>query len=638
MKKRVFLLFNSRLRPRVRREGFPIQGGSDAGAKRFLLALALSVLSLSFSVAQCPANEADLANGGTFSSAGTCNVNVGGAIIITGDVIWNGPGTLAINGDAGDIDIANGGSLTINGGTARTTNNGDGDLDVLNGGSLVVANGATFTAYEEIQVQNGGSITISGTVNSQESNIDIDNGGIVTVNPTGSLRAGSNGDTNADILVQGTLINNGLIDADDDITLSGTATFTNNGTAHADSDIELNGTVTNSGDIDAGNNIEIDGVVTNSGGIDAGNDIDIDGTMISSGTIDGDNIDIDGSLTNSGSIDSDEQITVTGTLISSGDITTDSDFVVDGGDVTIQNGGTLYSDEDLKVYDDDDDDGGSLTIDQGGSVTVDNDIINNTDADGGGDRSQGSFIINGTLTGNDDFTIQNTNPNSSVTGTGTINIAGTYNDAECPTVGDFCICEGTAVGPCNSSVLPVELISFSAKLNNNAVELRWSTAVEINNDFFTIQKTTDFETFHEVGLVKGQGDSKEVHSYSFVDESPFLGKSYYRIKQTDFDGQFSPSDPIMINYEGPASPVLSAYPNPFNGSQLHIKLSGLKDHPAVPVCIYNQQGQKVYESVLTEDGPGFIQKELQFSTPLQQGIYIIKAGKTLQLTHKIVVN
>jgi hypothetical protein len=73
-------------------------------------------------------------------------------------------------------------------------------------------------------------------------------------------------------------------------------------------------------------------------------------------------------------------------------------------------------------------------------------------------------VINGTLTAGDNFTIQDTAPNSSATGTGTINIGGTFYDAECPLIGDFCLCLGTAVGPCDASgPLPVELIAFSAQ-------------------------------------------------------------------------------------------------------------------------------------------------------------------------------
>ena len=189
-----------------------------------------------------------------------------------------------------------------------------------------------------------------------------------------------------------------------------------------------------------------------------------------------------------------------------------------------------------------------------------------------------------------------------------------------------------------SSPLPIVLSYFKANLVNDYVIAEWKTVQEINNDFFTIEKTSDFETFHEVGSIEGQGNSHESRIYSFVDDSPFIGKSYYRLKQTDFDGKFTFSDPVMINYDGPSALILKAYPNPFDGHQLKIELNGLKDNPDVPIVIYNLQGQKVYEAILRETGPGVIDEELYFNTSLPKGLYIVKAGKTLQLTHKVAVH
>ena len=201
-------------------------------------------------------------------------------------------------------------------------------------------------------------------------------------------------------------------------------------------------------------------------------------------------------------------------------------------------------------------------------------------------------------------------------------------------VGDFRI---TTINSTNTP-LPIVLRYFKAKVDGNEVMTEWATAQEINNHFFTLQKTTDFEKYYDIVVVEGKGNSNEHHSYSFVDKSPFLGKSYYRLKQTDFDGKVTYSDPVMVRYDGPESIQLMAYPNPSNGSQITVELKGIKDTPSVPVHIYNQQGQKISDMILTEDGPGVIHEEIIFSTPLPQGLYILKAGKTLQLTRKIVVN
>ncbi|MDQ2657002.1 MAG: autotransporter adhesin family protein, partial [Bacteroidota bacterium] len=90
-----------------------------------------------------------------------------------------------------------------------------------------------------------------------------------------------------------------------------------------------------------------------------------------------------------------------------------------------------------------------------------------------------------------------------------------------------------------NSPLPITLAYFRAMLRNGQVISSWKTLQEKNNDFFTVQKTTDFETFYEVVKIDGQGNSAEEMTYEFVDPSPLPGRSYYRLKQTDYDGKFT---------------------------------------------------------------------------------------------------
>jgi hypothetical protein len=185
-----------------------------------------------------------------------------------------------------------------------------------------------------------------------------------------------------------------------------------------------------------------------------------------------------------------------------------------------------------------------------------------------------------------------------------------------------------------TSPLPVSLLSFEAELVNDQVLLKWITTQEINNDFFTIEKSADLESFETVGNVRGQGNSKVRNAYSLTDPNPYSGRSYYRLKQTDYDGKFTYSKPQVILYEGVTSPTLEVFPNPSEGRELTISIKGLKDISTIPIEIYNLQGQKLYQIFLNEDG----QKFLNLNTILSPGTYILKAGPTLQLTCKIVVN
>ena len=97
------------------------------------------------------------------------------------------------------------------------------------------------------------------------------------------------------------------------------------------------------------------------------------------------------------------------------------------------------------------------------------------------------------------------------------------------------------------SPLPVKLISFNANLLKNSVWLDWKTETEINNNYFTIERSSNIEYWESIKEVKGAGNSNSTLSYSIVDQKPLLGISYYRLKQTDFNGEFSYSNFAIIN-------------------------------------------------------------------------------------------
>ncbi len=185
--------------------------------------------------------------------------------------------------------------------------------------------------------------------------------------------------------------------------------------------------------------------------------------------------------------------------------------------------------------------------------------------------------------------------------------------------------------------MPIELLSFTAELKNSIVELKWSTASETDNDYFTIERAIDLEHFEAIIEEDGAGTTKELRKYKVIDASPLYGRSYYRLKQTDFDGKFSYSPLQVIDYEGPKYVTLTAYPNPLRESDLTIRIEGLKEATVVPVQILNMQGQTVYENLIDVKTPGIITAEIPASYFMNSGLYIIKAGETLYMTKKIVI-
>ena len=113
----------------------------------------------------------------------------------------------------------------------------------------------------------------------------------------------------------------------------------------------------------------------------------------------------------------------------------------------------------------------------------------------------------------------------------------------------------------NSVILPVELIEFSAHCEGNDVQIDWTTASEINNDYFTVERSIDGIDFKDIARINGAGNSIHTINYYYVDVNHVNGTSYYRLKQTDYDGISSYYDIVAVNCESRMSDF-SIKPNP----------------------------------------------------------------------------
>ena len=147
------------------------------------------------------------------------------------------------------------------------------------------------------------------------------------------------------------------------------------------------------------------------------------------------------------------------------------------------------------------------------------------------------------------------------------------------------------------NVVPVELTTFTATSQKDFVELNWTTATEINNQGFEVQRNTTNSEFVTVGFVEGNGTTTEEHHYSFKDKD-VSGFIRYRLKQVDFDGSYEYSDIVEVEVLGNLSYELAQnYPNPFNPIT-NISYT-LPAESQVKLSIYNTLGELV-ETIVNE--------------------------------------
>ena len=118
------------------------------------------------------------------------------------------------------------------------------------------------------------------------------------------------------------------------------------------------------------------------------------------------------------------------------------------------------------------------------------------------------------------------------------------------------------IGADEISPTPVTLLSVYGKNAGNTNIIHWSTASETNNEIFTIQKSKDIKEWQNIGQVTGARNSNSLLNYTFADHEPYPVNTYYRIKQTDYDGIRTFSKVISISGENTANTLLEIFPNP----------------------------------------------------------------------------
>jgi hypothetical protein len=145
--------------------------------------------------------------------------------------------------------------------------------------------------------------------------------------------------------------------------------------------------------------------------------------------------------------------------------------------------------------------------------------------------------------------------------------------------------------------LPVTLVNFNAETSKSAVQLTWTTATQIENDYFSIERSADGSNWSVINTVKGAGTSSALLNYSYTDANPVAGTSYYRLKQTDLDGKFTYSENKAVKFTGTTS--ISIFPVPNTGNTINFK--GIAEPKNELIVVRDAAGVAVYSTTLSSN-------------------------------------
>ncbi len=189
----------------------------------------------------------------------------------------------------------------------------------------------------------------------------------------------------------------------------------------------------------------------------------------------------------------------------------------------------------------------------------------------------------------------------------------------------------------DTAYVPVELIFFKSKIENNNIILTWQTASELNNKGFYIEKSSDKKTWFNIGYVVGKGTTTEFNSYSYADEKTESGIQYYKLKQVDYNGNYEYSNILKVSLTTSIrGELLQNYPNPFNSSTI-INYS-IPNKSLVTLRIFNSLGQNIKTLINETKEEG--EYKIKFDArDLPSGVYFyrINAGEFSQIKKMIII-
>jgi hypothetical protein len=171
-----------------------------------------------------------------------------------------------------------------------------------------------------------------------------------------------------------------------------------------------------------------------------------------------------------------------------------------------------------------------------------------------------------------------------------------------------------------SKPLPIELIEFSASCSNGKIEVKWTTASEVNNDYFTLERSMDARTWKALVNIPGAGNSNSIQYYQYTDAPSLADTTYYRLVQTDYNGQSETFDPVSATCGNIVEPQIEYFPNPFR-TEVFIRTENLHFNKA-KVLVWDMFGNMVInKTFLFDEIIDVIKLDLSY---LSDGIYTVR--------------
>lgn len=193
-----------------------------------------------------------------------------------------------------------------------------------------------------------------------------------------------------------------------------------------------------------------------------------------------------------------------------------------------------------------------------------------------------------------------------------------------------------SAGTCSSIVFPVEFVSFDASiLDDNSIKLDWTTASEVNNDYFQVMRSVDGNMWEIIGQVDGVGNSDELNSYEAYDFVPVEGIVYYQLKQVDFNGTYAFSEVLEVEIGFDEALHVNPFPNPIQ-DQLNLVISSQLINVPMRLQVFDGTGKVIKEEFLPASEAFSRQVALDMSDAAP-GLYLVKVNNGKRSTTQPVI-